>query len=119
MSSYITSSSPWLYVTNNGNSYVSNNGQSAGSVRFNTSTQQLEAYDGYSWLPVISNTTVGMSPMAEEVLTWGATRMQQEREWEKLAESNQAVKIALDNVNQARAQLDVIAKLAREYETTS
>jgi hypothetical protein len=39
--------------------------------------------------------------------------------WESLAKDNQAVKIALDNLEQAKRQLDVTAKLAREYETTS
>jgi len=36
-----------------------------------------------------------------------------------LAKDNQAVKIALDNLEQARRQLDVTAKLARDYEKTS
>jgi hypothetical protein len=39
--------------------------------------------------------------------------------WESLAKDNQAVKIALNNLEQARRQVDITAKLAREYETTS
>ena len=45
--------------------------------------------------------------------------MEEEKEWKALAEKNQAVKIALDNLEQARQQVDIIAKLAREYETTT
>jgi hypothetical protein len=36
-----------------------------------------------------------------------------------LANENQAVKIALENLNKARHQLDITAKLAREYEQTT
>jgi hypothetical protein len=39
--------------------------------------------------------------------------------WQSLAKDNKAVKIALDNLEQARQQLDITAKLSREYETTS
>jgi len=39
--------------------------------------------------------------------------------WKSLANDNKAVKIALDNLEQARQQLDITAKLAREYDTTS
>jgi hypothetical protein len=34
-----------------------------------------------------------------------------------LAKDNRAVKIALDNLEQARRQLNITAKLAREYDT--
>jgi hypothetical protein len=39
--------------------------------------------------------------------------------WQSLATDNKAVKIALDNLEQARQQLDITAKLAREYEQTT
>ncbi len=40
-------------------------------------------------------------------------------QWQSLAKDNKAVKIALDNLEQARQQLDVTAKLSRDYETTN
>jgi hypothetical protein len=36
-----------------------------------------------------------------------------------LAKENQAVKIALDNLNKAKQQLDITATLARDYEQTT
>jgi hypothetical protein len=45
--------------------------------------------------------------------------MEKEQEWQKLAESNKAVKIALDNLEEARRQLSITAELAREYEQTT
>ena len=41
------------------------------------------------------------------------------KEYENLAKTNQAVKIALDNLEQARQQLNITATLAREYEQTT
>jgi hypothetical protein len=99
--------------------HVGNNGQSAGSMRFNTNTQQIEAYDGYNWIPVIANTDISLSPDAEQVLKWGRERINEEQSWEALAATNQAVRIALDHFTKAREQLTVTAKLAREYEQTT
>jgi hypothetical protein len=47
--------------------------------------------------------------------------MAEEQEWEELAKTSKAVTIALENLNKAKAELKLIAVLAREHdeETTS
>jgi hypothetical protein len=46
--------------------------------------------------------------------------MAEESEWEKLATTNGAVKIALENMKTAKQQLDITAKLVKDHnETTS
>jgi hypothetical protein len=94
--------------------------QGVGNMRYNTSNQNMEVFDGSSWITLnMSYAQVGLNNEAESLLDWARRKRDEELAWESLAKDNQAVKIALDNLEQARRQLDITAKLAREYETTS
>lgn len=97
--------------------YVNMSSPSAGMVRWNGNSSNLEVYDGSGWI-MISNTiaSVGLNGEAESLLDWARAKRDEELAWQSLAKTNQAVKIALDNVEEARRQLDVVAKLAREHE---
>ena len=80
----------------------------------------MEVFDGNNWVMLnMGSASVGLSPEAEALLDWARERRNEQLAWESLAKENQAVKIALDNLKQARRQLDITAKLAREYETTT
>ena len=112
-----------MYV-NGGSSSTYVNGysgaQGVGNMRYNTSTQNIEVYDGTNWITLnMSIATVGLNPEAESLLDWAREKKNEEMAWQSLAKDNQAVKIALENLNKARQQLDVTAKLAREYEQTT
>jgi hypothetical protein len=63
--------------------------------------------------------SVGLNGDAESLLDWAREKRNEELAWKTLAKDNQAVKIALDNLEQAKQQLDITAKLAREYEQTT
>jgi hypothetical protein len=119
----ITQSGRYITVTNgNASTYVNSytGQQGVGNMRFNTSTQNIEVYDGNNWVMLnMSHASVGLTPDAESLLDWAKERRNEELAWESLAKDNQAVKIALENLNKARRQLDITAKLSREYETTS
>jgi hypothetical protein len=100
--------------------YINMSNASAGMVRYNGSTNNLEIYDGSTWYTMSSTVaSVGLNPEAESLLDWARQKRDEELKWQKLAEENKAVKIALDNLNTARQQLDVTAKLAREYDQTT
>jgi dipeptidase len=87
-----------------------------GMVRINGS--EMEVFDGTAWIKIyMSDANVGLSGPANSAIDWAIQRMEEEKEWKKLAENNQAVKIALENLNKAREQLSITAKLAREYDT--
>ena len=89
-------------------------------MRYNTSNQRMEVFDGNNWMQLnMGSASVGLSPEAESLLDWAREKRKEELAWESLAKDNQAVKIALDNLEQARRQLDITAKLAREYDTTT
>lgn len=99
---------PWVGTSNN---------PIQGMVRINGSN--MEVYDGSGWVTIhMNDTSIGLNKDADNAISWAIQKMREEKEWQELAESNQAVKIALDNLEQARKQLDITAKLAREYETS-
>jgi len=109
----VTNSNTSTYV----NSYSGQQG--VGNMRYNTSNQCMEVFDGSSWVMLnMSYATVGLTPDAESLLDWAKEKRNEELAWESLAKDNQAVKIALENLNKARQQLDITAKLAREHEQT-
>lgn len=94
--------------------------QGVGNMRFNTSTQNMEVFDGNSWVMLNSAiASVGLNGEAESLLDWARKKRDEELVWQSLANENEAVKIALENLEKAKRQLDVTAKLAREHETTS
>jgi hypothetical protein len=94
--------------------------QGIGNMRYNTSSQRMEVFDGSSWVQLnMGSASVGLSPEAESLLDWARDKRNEELMWQSLAKENKAVKIALDHLEQARQQLDITAKLARDYETTS
>lgn len=119
----ITPSGRYTTVSNgNTSTYVNSYSgqQGVGNMRFNTSTQNMEVFDGNNWVMLnMSYTTVGLTPDAESLLDWAKEKRNEELAWESLAKDNQAVKIALENLNKARQQLDVTAKLARDHEQTT
>ncbi len=94
--------------------------QGVGNMRYNTSSQNMEVFDGNNWIQInMSVASVGLTPEAESLLDWARRKRDEELAWEKLATENQAVKIALENYHQAEKQLKITKNLARDYETTS
>jgi hypothetical protein len=119
----ITASGRYVQVTGgNASTYVNgfSGAQGVGNMRYNTSNQQMEVFDGSSWVMLnMDYASVGLNGEAESLLDWAREKRSEELMWKSLANDNKAVKIALDNLEQARQQLDITAKLAREYDTTS
>jgi hypothetical protein len=119
----ITQSGRYITVTNgNASTYVNSYSgqQGVGNMRYNTSNQCMEVFDGNSWVMLnMAHASVGLNGEAESLLDWARQKRDEELAWQSLASENQAVKIALENLEQAKQQLNITAKLARDYETTS
>ena len=80
----------------------------------------MQVFDGNGWINMsTSYATVGLDQDVLEIVQWARKQRDEEMKWQSLAKDNKAVKIALENLEQARQQLDITAKLAREYETTN
>ena len=86
--------------------------QGVGNLRFNTSGQRLEVYDGSSWQEL--NTpyaSVGLNPDAEAAIEWAHRQMTEERRLRVLAKDHPAVADALAAVEKAQEQVRVVAAL--------
>ena len=103
--------------------YISMSGPSSGMMRYNGNSQCIEVYDGSSnvWIQLYGKTVdINVNGNALAAIEWATKRMTEESEWERLAVTNEAVKIALESMKKARQQLDITAKLVKEHnETTS
>ena len=111
---YAAGSSTLPYIT-----YNSTN-PAQGCLRINGS--EMEVFDGSSWIKIYpSSANVGLNTEAEAAIDWAIKRMKREKEWYELATTNEAVRIALDQLEQAQTRLELTAHLARDYdkETTS
>lgn len=111
----LTTSSPWLTLQHYQNPpYISPGSQSSGMVRYNPNMSRLEVYDGNTWLELGGSATVNLAGSAQEILEWARKKMQEEVEYNKLAETNPAVQDALIKMRQAESQLRVVTALVKE-----
>ena len=110
----IKSSSPFIHVNQQFGAYVSNNGPSAGTVRFNPSNQQLEAYDGSSWINISQNITVELNYGAIDTLHWAMKKMTEEKRIQELAREHPMVADAVASLKDASERLEVALALTEK-----
>ena len=120
----ITQQGKHMYVHGgySSNPYINMNNPSAGMMRYNGNSNHMEVYDGSSWMILAGSiATVGMNPAAESAIDWAMKKMAEEQQLMELARKSKSVSIALENLNKAKAELELIAILAKEHneETTS
>ena len=91
------------------------NAQGVGNLRFNTSIQRLEVYDGSSWLELnMPHASVGLNGVAEEAIDWVRQQMEEEKRLEALAKEHPAVADAMEAVRQAQERVKIVAALVQE-----
>lgn len=110
----ITNSSPFIGINQQYTSYVGNNGPSAGMVRFNPSNQNLEAYDGSTWINISANISVEMNYGAIDSLHWVMKKMNEEQRIKELAEQHPMVADALATLKDASERLEVALALTEK-----
>jgi hypothetical protein len=85
-----------------------------GDLRFNTSTQQIEFYNGQTWqIFIMAQATVGLTGTAETAIDWALDKMEQEKEARRMSEQYPAVADALNAVWESEQQLKTIVALCR------
>jgi hypothetical protein len=118
----INSSSRYITVSGGSpsNTYISPGSVGAGMIRWNPNMNCMEVNDGNMWKTIdMSYASVELTSDAESLLEWARKKRDKETTLYALAEKNSAVKIALDNLEQAQQQLEITAHLAREHEQTT
>jgi hypothetical protein len=114
-----------LWVSSGGTNmpHINMNAPSSGMMRWNGNSNCIEIFDGSMnlWQQMYGKTAdIQISGDVQVTVNWAKKKIAEEIEWEKLAETNDAVKIALENMKKAKQQLDITAKLVKEHnESTS
>jgi hypothetical protein len=89
-----------------------------GMIRINGT--ELEVFNGSNWQTIsTSYATVSLDQDVLDIVQWARKKRQEEDDWYKLASSNEAVRIALEQLEQAKTRLELTTILARDHETTS
>jgi hypothetical protein len=104
-----------------GSTYVNNfsGAQGVGNMRYNTSSQNIEIYDGNNWVPMQSGyATVTMTPEAESLLDWAKQKRMEEDMNKALAESNPTIADLLEQKKRIDEQLNIVKTLIKP-ETTN
>jgi len=112
----------YLTVTGGSNSTHVNNfsgAQGVGNMRYNTSSQNIEIYDGNNWVPMQSGyATVTMTPEAESLLDWAKQKRMEEDMNKALAASNPTIADLLEQKKKIDEQLNIVKTLIKP-ETTN
>jgi len=86
--------------------------QGVGNLRYNTSGQRMEVYDGSSWQELnMPYASIGLNPDAEAAIEWAHRQMTEERRLRVLAKDHPALADALAAVEKAEEQVRVVAAL--------
>jgi hypothetical protein len=89
-----------------------------GMLRINGT--EMEVFNGSSWQMLsTSYATVGLDQDTLDIVQWARKRRDEESKWYALASSNEAVRIALEQLEQAKTRLELTAILSRDHETTN
>lgn len=94
------------------NSSTSSGNTLIGQVRYNGSSQNMEVYDGNSWLTVSSSyPMIELSGEVQSILTWARIKMAEEARIQELADKHPSVADALQAVAKAEEQVRIVAAL--------
>lgn len=86
-----------------------------GDVRYNTSIQRLEVYDGNMWVELnTSHASVGLTPEAEMALDWAINKKREDAMLEEKARNNPAIADLLKERQKIEDQIKVIEILTRD-----
>jgi hypothetical protein len=112
----LSSNSQHVFLSqSNSKAYFSPGASGAGIVRYNPNMSRLEVNDGAVWLGLGDDIHLSLSDDAIKAIEWTKNKIAEEEKIKQLAESRPALKAALDNVEQARRELDLIFNLSKTY----
>ena len=109
----IMSSGRYVQVTGGQSSspYISPGAQSAGTMRYNTSSQNVEVYDGTGWQQLDkSYVQVGLNGEAESLLDWARQERDRQAKREEMIRKNPALQKAMEAIKKAEDNFDILAK---------
>jgi hypothetical protein len=113
----VYSSGPYLTAySNSATNYMNNysGAQGLGNMRFNTSTQSVEVYDGSMWKPMeMSTVNLSLTQEAVDAIGWVNQKRVEEMKIKELAERYPAVADQLAAVREAEEKLRMVTLLVQ------
>lgn len=100
-------------VNGSSTNYINNysGAQGVGNVRYNTTNQNMEVYDGNTWQMLNMNyATVGLNSEAESLLDWAQQERNRQFKREQLIKNNPALQKAWEAIKRAEDNFDILEK---------
>ena len=116
----IHSSSPFITVSggNPGSTYIgsySNNAPGVGNMRYNPNSQNIEVYDGSTWIILSAHhANINLSDETVSLLQWAKKKMLEEAERNELAKTNPAINDLMKQIKDKEEQIYVVQALIKE-----
>ena len=115
----ISTTSPYISVSggNPGSTYIGNysNSPGVGNMRYNPNSQNIEVYDGNTWIILSAHhSTISLTPDAVSLLEWARQKRDQEREIERLAETSPVIKDLITQIKDKEEQIKIVQTLIKE-----
>ena len=80
-------------------------------MRLNTSTSNIEVYDGVSWREYTgAYTTLGLTPEAESLLDWARDERYRQMKRDSMIRDNPALQKAYEAIKRAEDNFDILSK---------
>ena len=99
--------------------YVPQNSNNPIQGMLRLSGQDMQVFDGSSWITMGgSYANIELTPEIQSLLQWARDKRQEELERKILAQSHPAVANAIEAVEKAEKQLDLVVKLSKEHGET-
>jgi len=109
--------SPYLLANSyNASTYVNgySGAQGLGNLRWNTSSQKMEVYDGTSWITLNqSNATISLTIEATNILNWARDKMMEEQELERMSEEHPTIKDLVNQIKDKKDQIKMVQTLLK------
>lgn len=93
----ITTKGNLVAYHNTSRPYISPGAQSAGMLRYNVNMQNMEVYDGVSWLTFGGACEVSLSGETEMIIAWAREKMLEEKRIDELCEKHPGLRKARDH----------------------
>lgn len=92
--------------------YVNNSmGMGVGNMRYNTTNQNIEIYDGNNWQQMnMQYATVDLTYEAQSLLDWAQRERARQNERERLILNNPALQKAYEAIKRAEENFDILHK---------
>ena len=113
----IMSSGRYMQISNTSSStYVNGYSglQGVGNMRYNTSSQNMEVFDGNNWVMLsMAIPSIGLSTEAESLLDWARKKRDEEFELQSLAQEHPSIKDLVNDIENKKDQIKMIRTLIK------